>query len=208
MPWLLEIGWLNLIAGNRFLEFDYWNSLTGNWFLAIDCWKLIAGNRLLEIDGWKFITLNLLLETDCWKLIAGYFLLFINYSKLIVLNLLLAFDCWKLVARIICWNLIAGNGFLENNCWKLNAGNWLLEIDFWKFIAEKWLMPIKPVMSQSWDSHETVMKQSKYSPAEFLNVFTWLLLPATKVYPQMRRSHTWITNIAKSLKSVYVKTWS
>ena len=36
-------------------------------------------------------------------------------------------------------------------------------------------------------------------------VLTQLLLPATKVYPQMRKSHTWIRNIANSLKSIYVK---
>ena len=34
----------------------------------------------------------------------------------------------------------------------------MLEIDCWKFVAEKWLMEIDPVMSKSWDSHETVMR--------------------------------------------------
>ena len=52
---------------------------------------------------------------------------------------------------------------------------------------------------------ETVKKQSWDSPAEFLKVLTRLLLPVTKVYPQMPKSHTSIKNIANSLKSIYVK---
>ena len=32
-----------------------------------------------------------------------------------------------------------------------------------------------------------------------------MLLPVTKVYPQMPKSHTSIKNIANSLKSIYVK---
>ena len=45
------------------------------------------------------------------------------------------------------------------------------------------------------------MKQS----AEFLKVLTRLLLPVTKVYPQILKSHTSIKNIANSLKKIYVK---
>jgi hypothetical protein len=105
------------------------------------------------------------------------------------------------------WKFISLNWLLEIICFILIIGNWLLDIDCWKFIGEKLLMQNKPVMGQSWASHETVMKQSWDLPAGFLNVLTRLLLPATKVYPQMLKSHTWITNIANSLKSIY-KTWS
>ena len=41
------------------------------------------------------------------------------------------------------------------------------------------------------------MKQSWDSPAEFLKVLK--VLPATKVYPQMPKSHTFIKNKAKAI---------
>ena len=78
-------------------------------------------------------------------------------------------------------------------------------------ISQSWANH-EPVMSQSWasydpvigqscDSHETVMRLAR----GVLKVLTRLLLPATKLYPQVRKSHTWIKTIANSLKSIYVK---
>ena len=67
-------------------------------------------------------------------------------------------------------------------------------------LSQSWAS-YNPVMSQSWESHETVMKQSWDSPAEFLKVLTRLLLPVTKVYPQMLKSHTSVKNIANRLKN-------